>query len=71
LCASHHTIALLDLSRQVLVAAQVKVRADALWPKMKKDKSGHIERLACWAVVMADEELGYILGKGDAFLGNA
>jgi len=48
----------------VLVAAQVKVRADAMWASASKAGDG-MERGKCWKMILADEECGYILGEGD------
>jgi len=49
----------------VIVAAQVKVRCDAMWSICEKDVKGQVERQRCWRMLLADEELGFILGKGN------
>jgi len=49
---------------EVLVAGQVKVRADAMWEAVATDAAFNIERLKCWDMILADAEMGYILGQG-------
>jgi hypothetical protein len=56
-------------SLALLVAARLKGKVDSLWAAMPKDANGSIERLACWAVLLADAELADLVGSGDAAKG--
>ena len=47
----------------------MKGKVDSLWAAMPKDANGSIERLACWAVLLADAELADLVGSGDAAKG--
>jgi len=53
----------------VIVAAEVKVRADLLWASSHKDSKGRVQRLQCWDAILADDELSYIIGAGSTSKG--
>jgi Ca2+-binding EF-hand superfamily protein len=55
----------------VIVAAEVALRVEAMWATAEKDGDGQIERLKCWDMIFADQELCYILGRADVTKGNA
>ena len=57
------------LNPDVHAAARLKGKVDSLWAAMPKDANGSIERLACWAVLLADAELADLVGSGDAAKG--
>ena len=58
----------------VLAAAEAQVRlrrkVDALWAE-KGGATGGIERLACWDILLADDELAMLVGKGELRRGKA
>lgn len=47
----------------VLTRGRIKVRVDALWKTIPKDREGSVERQRCWAAVLADKELASIVGS--------
>jgi chemotaxis response regulator CheB len=55
----------------VITAAGVKVKAEALWLKAKIIGSGAVDRLTCWDMIMKDDEMAYIMGKGSTSDGKA
>jgi hypothetical protein len=65
----HETVAQDIDSLALLVAARLKGKVDSLWAAMPTDANGSIERLACWAVLLADAELADLVGSGDVAKG--
>ena len=55
----------------VLLAAGVKVWADAKWATLKKDKNGRVERLALWDIILADDEVAHLMGSENSANGKA
>jgi len=57
------------LKPEVVLAAELKVKVDALWRSMPKNAEGSMERLACWDLIMADDELAALIGGKNFVLG--
>jgi len=53
------------------VAAEVKVWADVVWAGIEKDKTGRVERIKCWDVILSDPKISGIVGRGSVADGRA
>jgi len=53
----------------VVHTATLKAKVDALWAAMPKTDGGSVERLKCWAILLADDELALAMGKNDLLQG--
>ncbi len=42
-----------------------------LWGSIKEKEDGEVERLKCWEIILADEALIELIGKGDSAKGKA
>ena len=42
---------------------KLQLKVAALWAAMPKNEQGTVERLACWAVLLADAELAQLVDK--------
>ena len=49
----------------------VKDKVVSMWAGIIKDDDGQVERIACWDIILADQELASIVGNGDASRGTA
>ena len=49
----------------------VKDKVVSMWAGIIKDDDGQVERIACWDIILADQELASIVGNGDVARGSA
>ena len=57
------------MNDEVIGAAMLMVslaaKVAALWQTMYKDENSTVERLACWEVLLKDDELAVLVGKNE------
>ena len=51
--------------------SRLKKKVDAMWVAAPKQKDGQMERLECWEMILADEELARLVGRSEAEEGRA
>jgi hypothetical protein len=57
------------MNAEVIAEAMLKVSLGAkvasLWAAMPKDGTSQVERLACWDILLKDDELAVLIGKNE------
>ncbi len=43
---------------------------EEMWLDMPKDDADQVERLKCWDIILADENLASLVGSGDTVYGS-
>jgi len=60
-----------DVIGAALLKVSLEAKVAAMWKAMPKGKNLTIERLACWEVLLKDDELAVLVGKNELGKGKA